>query len=1691
MDSRSSIGSHVSYSMLPPPISSPNKNCLSAAAKRYKFLKRMIKVRQMDFEFAMWQTLYLFVSPQKVFRDFQYRKQNKAQYARDDPAFLVLLLGWIVVSSAIFSSFLHYHFWQFFVFTLYLITVGCIGLGMVVATGLWFITNRFMIRKECRQQDVEWAYSFDVHLNAFFPPLIILHIFQFIFYHVFYDRLSYNPHSWFFGLLLGNSFWVAALGDRKRMHVLPLHDRPHFPSFLLETHARYSRFLSCASLDTLVEEEIASSRAASVTAVGGGSRQQLFDPFLTPSAVTLMFTLCKSRKFSPSVRFAAMQYMATFVAKHHVSRNAAMWEPMNRRKALIATVICMQLASKMYLDSGGMLTADVVEVLQKYGVDGFSESEARDAETSVALMLEMRLNRPTPFSILEALIVAFEAEKRLDFIPHGIGVFYETALSLLNLAYFCNEEIYEHFVMISNSECKQKWKGVVKHDRLLLAAAVFSAAAWLMKTDSITEKLFDLDQALSKRVHTSLGEINQLREAIFMIVNFIRTMYAEAENLLSSARYFEALHREELDFSDKQPGEVFACLTQNRTCGELISQDKTVYGEIPKCRECVSAQQNGRSSDRLCRFQDFRTFIFRRNVVKPSVGFLKYSYIANPEEFEPWLPTKSALQTSPEKLKLSAGKMLSNVGDCFCRIVREEQEVLDLHSKSCEVQNYKPSVAYKRLPPLVRDICDVCETTLFNLHWICKECGFGVCIDCYKENKADEERDPDDKALLRRRIWPPCTKENPDHCSTDLMLTQLIPGSLLFDMSEAMHALRDELKVPYSCACEEKRFKKPKAEVGPILTNGTAEKEKRISTKIQENYVKKIPNNRRRRGKKAPKKQVNGFHADASDSPGKLPVVFTNGDCPDENCKMEVGAVEDVENVKKDVSAREDIDDVKKKVSAREAIGSVKKEYSAREDLTPGLIPLPEKSLMDAADRRISETLKSSSLQLSGVYPRTFTGIKAFVQEWVNISEEVVKKEYEGIVKLPHNISTEKDFGEEVQDLISFFSKKESNESETKLCKFGQGGTEFCNHRFEGRSELVTSELFPNSPHSYLCNGQMLWLLDGSLDEDVALFTREWRAGQPVIVSNIGKRMDLSLWRPSKFSDDFGEEEHDLVNCLTDKVLVNQPMKKFWDGFDDKKKRMLCGNGLPMLLKLKDWPPGADFADVMPDRFRDVMQALPIPPFTRRDGIMNLASYLPSQFLPPDLGPKMYIAYGSAGNPMLGTTNLHLDISDAVNVMAYVGSSGELQDELKMNVMAYVGSSGELQDELKNAPVIRRFLRKIAAEKGHRVKADSDPIHDQQTYLDDTLRERLREEYGVLGYGFVQCLGDAVFIPAGAPHQVRNLLNCIKVAEDFVSSETLEKCFELTKEFRRLSAAHANREDKLQIKNIVYQSIRQALSTILFVCVFVGIDFGPANMQRTEKHLDAALDAMIQRVTDLKNAIAQVIAKIDVERDTLKWPSLLDSYGLLTGELNSLLKTIKNEKTPLLRNYVSLPLMLNPEKDDALLQLTDNRVPFFNHDSVPCLLRTIPEPGVEQYQQQLESRMNQGNLETLQKQINTMNKICGHVIDSINNHTQERSGGIPAPQQTSNINDTHMLVAAVGIGRGLKVAPMQMQAPDPGPPRIGPPRPMGMMGPGQQDEICGNLISFLVYSPTPSEIVSTRDRKRSKFDETKISAEMS
>uniref|UniRef100_H2ZG25 Protein unc-50 homolog n=1 Tax=Ciona savignyi TaxID=51511 RepID=H2ZG25_CIOSA len=183
-----------------------NKLCNTAGEKSYKYLRRLIRFRQMDFEFALWQMMHLFVSPQKVYRNFQYRKQTKNQFARDDPAFLVLLSLCFCVTSVGFGLVMRLSVKEIFKLLLWVVFVDCIFVGIIIATIMWLLTNRFMVHMSRLGQDIEWAYAFDVHLNAFFPVLMILHCLQLFLINPLIDK------EYFISTVVGNTFWLVALG---------------------------------------------------------------------------------------------------------------------------------------------------------------------------------------------------------------------------------------------------------------------------------------------------------------------------------------------------------------------------------------------------------------------------------------------------------------------------------------------------------------------------------------------------------------------------------------------------------------------------------------------------------------------------------------------------------------------------------------------------------------------------------------------------------------------------------------------------------------------------------------------------------------------------------------------------------------------------------------------------------------------------------------------------------------------------------------------------------------------------------------------------------------------------------------------------------------------------------------------------------------------------------------------------------------------------------------------------------------------------------------------------------------------------------------------------------------------------------------------------------------------------------------
>lgn len=172
-----------------------------------KYFRRLLNFRQMDFELALSQMFYLCVSPQRVYRNFYYHKRTKNQWARDDPAFVVLLSLFLCVSSVGCAVVFGLSFLQFVRLLLWVVFIDCIGTGCVVATLLWFLSNKFLKAKVMAQyveQSVEWGYAFDVHCNAFFPLLMVIHVLQLF-------LIKVIARDWFISAVIADTMWLVAI----------------------------------------------------------------------------------------------------------------------------------------------------------------------------------------------------------------------------------------------------------------------------------------------------------------------------------------------------------------------------------------------------------------------------------------------------------------------------------------------------------------------------------------------------------------------------------------------------------------------------------------------------------------------------------------------------------------------------------------------------------------------------------------------------------------------------------------------------------------------------------------------------------------------------------------------------------------------------------------------------------------------------------------------------------------------------------------------------------------------------------------------------------------------------------------------------------------------------------------------------------------------------------------------------------------------------------------------------------------------------------------------------------------------------------------------------------------------------------------------------------------------------------------
>ncbi|KAG6471267.1 hypothetical protein ZIOFF_072377 [Zingiber officinale] len=367
-------------------------------------------------------------------------------------------------------------------------------------------------------------------------------------------------------------------------------------------------------------------------------------------------------------------------------------------------------------------------------------------------------------------------------------------------------------------------------------------------------------------------------------------------------------------------------------------------------------------------------------------------------------------------------------------------------------------------------------------------------------------------------------------------------------------------------------------------------------------------------------------------------------------------------------------------------------------------------------------------------------------------------------------------------------------------------------------------------------------------------FRRHWLNGEPVIIRGVLEESRL-IWEPSHMWSTMFKSNipTDLsrvraTDCLACCEVEIDP-QLFFKGYT---KGRVYSNMWPEMLKLKDWPTSSNLEDLLPSHGIEYINVLPLQEYTNpHNGPLNVAAALPKDVLKLDVGPKSYIAYGIEEELERGdsVTKIHCDVSDAVNILMHTSEvilsrkqkaaikvlkrrhkaqdlMEQLQDvnvdeaemnqdwreeidcivpELTDDLKGSIENAGALWDIFRreDVPALQAYLKNHSKEFRHvycsPVEQVFNPIHDETFYLTRKHKRKLKEEFGIEPWTFTQQLGEAVFIPAGCPHQVRNLKSCTKIAIDFVSPENIDQCIHLTEDFRLLPKNHRAKEDKLEV----------------------------------------------------------------------------------------------------------------------------------------------------------------------------------------------------------------------------------------------------------------------------------------------------
>ena len=150
------------------------------------------------------------------------------------------------------------------------------------------------------------------------------------------------------------------------------------------------------------------------------------------------------------------------------------------------------------------------------------------------------------------------------------------------------------------------------------------------------------------------------------------------------------------------------------------------YMSLSEKRNILSMETSDDDGTSSCCFYSFRKLRSTKFGSSLTVaGYLDPKI--DPVESQMTIWRDSSFNTSFQD-KDKAKYILGLIGDQFCDMVLSEQKCLSMHNEVAESK----TIVWKPAVKGVREMCDVCKTTIFNHHWTCGRCGVFICLDCYQ-----------------------------------------------------------------------------------------------------------------------------------------------------------------------------------------------------------------------------------------------------------------------------------------------------------------------------------------------------------------------------------------------------------------------------------------------------------------------------------------------------------------------------------------------------------------------------------------------------------------------------------------------------------------------------------------------------------------------------------------------------------------------------------------------------------------------------------------------------------------------------------------------------------------------------------------------------------------------------------------------